>query len=146
MKQMLSRLILSACLMAGVSAPAHAEVMDWVTAEKFDDTMWPYRVDHGLQPRDLAVRVAGGKAEYKIVWQEYEGGFSDAIFTPQSREEAEGLIRAHKNPENAHMLGGDPKLCLHKFARAVDGGTEYFLMYMVDPDNSGLRCISLPAQ
>ena len=46
--------------------------------------------------------------------------------------------------ENAGMIGADPKLCLHKFARAVDGGREFFLMYMVDPDNSGLRCISLP--
>jgi hypothetical protein len=126
------------------ASPASAETMDWTSVEKFDETMWPYRVDRGMQPRDLAVRVANGSPEYKIVWQDYEGGFSDAIFTPQSREEAEGLIRAYANPENAGMIGADPKLCLHKFARAEDGGREFFLMYMVDPDSSGLRCISLP--
>jgi hypothetical protein len=140
----LTHLVLAGFFAVFAVSPASAEIMDWTSAEKVDEAVWPYRVDRGMQPRGLAVRIANGSPEYKIIWQNYEGGFSDAIFTPQSREEAEDLIRTYANPENAGMIGADPKLCLHKFAHAVDGAKEYFLMYMVDPDNSGLRCISLP--
>ena len=140
-----SFLVIAGLLVIGKFLPASADTMDWTSADQFDDAMWPYRVERGMQPRDLAVRVVNGNPEYKIVWQAYEGGFSDAIFPTQSRAEAEGLIRAYADPEDAHIPGGDPKLCLHKFARARDGDQEYFLLYMVDPDQ-GMRCISLPKQ
>lgn len=92
----------------------------------------------------MAVRIVNGNPEYKIIWQEYEGGFSNAIFLANSRAEAEQVVRRYADPKDAHLLHGDPKLCVHKFAHARDGNREFFLLYMSDPDNSGLRCITLP--
>ena len=142
----LPHIVVAGFLAFAAAVPATAGNMDWIPLQKFEETMWPHRVDRGMQPRDLAVRVVNGGPEYKIIWQDYEGGFSDAIFPTQSREEAEGLIRVYADPVDAHLLGGDPKLCLHKFARAEHNGREFFLMYMVSPDIPGLRCISLPAK
>lgn len=137
------RLVATTLTALVVSTVALADSTNWVGVEEFDDAVMAFRIQ-GKAPSDLAVRVVNKRVEYRIAWDADAGGYSDAIFPTESRAEAEGLIRAYANPENANMLGGDPRLCLHKFARAEDGTKEYFLLYMVDPEVSGLRCIKLP--
>ena len=123
------------------STSASADSTDWVSEEAFYDAIARFS-EKWMEPSDLAVRVKDGKPEFKSTWTEDSGPFSWSIYPVSSRAQADLIIKEHAEAEN--LLGGMDRLCLHKFARAVDGDNEYYLLYMVDEEQSGLRCISLP--
>lgn len=143
MRTRLNRSFALALLAALLPAGAGAESMPWTAADAFEPAMSPY-LQKWMEPSRLAVRVKDGRPEYKVEWIEDSGAFSFATYATTSRAEAEDLIHLHADAKN--LIGGPSRLCLHKFARAVDGDNEYYLLYLVDEEQSGLRCISLPAQ
>jgi hypothetical protein len=141
MTRLFRRIFGAAILGLGLSTGAHAGSTDWVSADKFEEAIAPF-LKEWMEPLDLAVRVQNGQPEYKSSWGEDTGPFSFNIYAAASRAEAEYLIQMHAEAEN--LIGGPSRLCLHKFARAVDGDNEYYLLYLVDEEQSGFRCISLP--
>lgn len=124
------------------STSASAGSTDWVSEEAFYDAIAPF-TEKWMEPSGLAVRIRDGKPQYRSTWVENSGAFSWSIYPVSGRTEADWIIKEHAEAEN--LLGGMDRLCLHKFARAVDSDKEYYLLYLVDEEQSGLRCISLPS-
>ena len=141
MRATLNRLLAIVALSICVPAGAQAQSMPWVEQDKLNDAMAPF-FEKWMEPSRLAVRIENGRAEYRMDWKEDTGPFSFNVYATKSRAEADELIQFHAEAEN--LLGGPSRLCLHKFARAQDGAKEYFLLYLVDDEQSGLRCITLP--
>lgn len=143
MLKKLTQMLAAAAACATFTAPVHAGSTDWVSEDAFYDSFASFR-EQWMEPGDLAVRIRNGEPQYKTTWVENSGPFSWAIYPTSSRAEADDLIQMHAEAEN--LIGGPSRLCLHKFARAVDSGQEYYLLYLVDGEKSGRRCISLPTQ
>ncbi len=136
------KLLLIAAGMLGIGLhQVQAGSTDWVSEEAFYDAIAPF-AEKWMEPSDLAVRIRDGKPEFRSTWKEDSGAFSWSIYPVSGRAQADAIIKEHAEAEN--LLGGMDRLCLHKFARAVDGDKEYYLLYLVDEEQSGLRCISLP--
>lgn len=123
----------AAVLGIGLVTKAQAGSTDWVSGDAFHDAIAPFH-EQWLEPADLAVRMRNGRPEYNSTWDKGQGGFSFNIYPTSSRAQAENLI------------GGPSRLWLHNFARAVGGANEYYLLYLVDEEQSGLRCIQRPAK
>ena len=140
--KLLKTVVIAAAMLGTALPQAKADSTDWVSGDDFYDAIAPF-MSKSMAPADLAVRVTHGQAEYKVSFGPDTGPFSFAIYPTSSRASADWHIDLHVDAEN--LIGGPSRLCLHKFARAVDGDKEYYLLYLVDPDQPGLRCISLPS-
>lgn len=137
----MKRLLATAILAGLMPINAQAESMGWVQQDQLEPAMAPF-LENWMEPNQLAVRINQGWAEFNIEWVPDTAPFSFNVYAVDSRAEADELIQFHAEAEN--LLGGPSKLCLHKFARAQDGANDYYLLYLVDDEQSGLRCIKLP--
>ena len=137
----INRLVLAGAVLATSIVHANADSTAWVSGDAFYDAIAPFMMKR-MEPADLAVRIRGGKAEFRMSFGPDTGPFSFNVYPTHSRAAANDLIQMHAEAEN--LIGGPSRLCLHKFARAVDGDKEHYLLYLVDEEQSGFRCISLP--
>lgn len=136
---------------SALAAPATAaeETTGWLEVEAFKlkvtEILQADRpIEDWLIPSDLAVRVNGGRAEYKADWSNNPGDpFGFRLLPVVGLEAAKGVVGEFLSiePDNFYY----DRLCLTRFARETDGANDYFLLYLTEGQSAGQRCINLPA-
>lgn len=132
-----------ALVLACLPMPAFSESTGWLDTEAVEAANFSF-IEKWYKPVALAARIQNGIRQYQVEWAKPQGDpFGFRVYPLTSRASAEEMIELHRDPEDLPLSPID-KLCLAKFARAEEGGVEAWIVYLVDPEGSGLRCIRLP--
>lgn len=137
-----------ATLALGTTAWAAEETTGWQGAEdfklRFAEIIQVERpIEDWLIPTDFAVRVVDGRAEYKADLNKNRGDhFGWQVHPVAGLDAAKAVLDDFLSiePDNIYY----DRLCLTRFARATDGATDYFLLFLTEGEGAGQRCINLP--
>ncbi|MBD1549263.1 hypothetical protein [Roseibium aggregatum] len=121
------------------ASPAFAKSTGWQSMKEFRKSVEKL-ISTGYAPTRFSVRMKGSKPEFNAVFSN-KSFFSYSFTVHDSRDSAEAEIELHRDPGPGMI----DKLCLANFARAQGAGKEYWIIYLVDPKQSGYRCKKMPS-